>query len=124
MTGAVPEAVRLAWGGQAPDWVAALALACARESQSAVARQLGRSAAAVSTVLSNSYGADPARIEERVRGLLMGGRVTCPGLGSVNTADCQDWRDKAAHFVVGSPLRARMYRACHGCPRFLGEARK
>ena len=40
-----------AWGAPLPDWVRALAVACQRASQAAVAKELGRSGAVVSQVL-------------------------------------------------------------------------
>lgn len=106
-----------AWSGAPPDWVLALARACALTSQARVACELDRTPAVVSQVLRNRYPADLARIEERVRGVFMAGRVTCPGLGAIRTDECQDWRAKARAFVVGNPLRVRMYRACQCCPR-------
>lgn len=106
-----------AWGTPLPDWVRALALACARSSQVAVARQLGRSPAVVSQVLRRRYGAEMDRFEERVRGLYLDGRVMCPALGELPTNECQDWRDKSRAFAVGNPLRVRMFRACASCAR-------
>lgn len=108
-----------AWGEPLPDWVRALALACARSSQSAVAAQLGRSSALVSTVLRKAYEGSYARVEERVRGVLMDGRVECPSLGQVPSHECQDWREKARAYVSGNPLRLRMFRACRACPVYL-----
>lgn len=112
---AVAEA---AWGPAMPDWVRALARACARSSQAKVAADLDRSDGAISQVLNNKYGADTARIEERVRGLYLDGRVACPALGEIRTNVCQDWRDKSGAFEAGSPpLRRSMFRACGRCPR-------
>lgn len=105
-----------------PDWVRALAMACARTSQGKVALALGRSAATVSQVLNNIYRADTARIEERVRGLYLDGRVICPALGELPTQQCQDWRDKSHAFAPGNPLRTRMFRACRACPVNTKEA--
>lgn len=110
-----------AWGKPLPDWVRAMALACGRSSQSAVARLLDRSPAVVSTVLRKKYAGSYERIEERVRGILMDGRVDCPALGQLPSHQCQDWREKAKVFAVGNPTRTRMYRACHRCPVFTRE---
>lgn len=123
MTGPV-ETAEAAWGRPLPDWVAALARACAVSSQAQVARQLGRSGAVVSQVLRRTYAADTGRIEERVRGLFLDGRVLCPALGELPTHQCQDWRAKARQFAVGNPLRARMFRACNACPRNQSEPRE
>jgi len=110
-----------AWGAPLPDWIRSLALACERASQSRVAAQLDRSPAVVSTVLRKKYQGSYDRIEERVRGILMNGRVECPGMGQMPTHECQDWREKAKVFVPSSTRRTRMYRACHRCPIFLKE---
>lgn len=110
-----------AWGAPLPDWVRALALACQSSTQGKVAAKLGRSGAVISQVLRNKYGADTARIEERVRGVYLDGCVLCPSLGKLPTNECQDWREKARTFASGNPLRLRMYRACRNCPTYLKE---
>jgi hypothetical protein len=104
-----------AWGADLPDWVHALAVACSRNSQRMVAQELGRSGAMINQVLKKKYLADTARIEERVRGLYLNGRVQCPALGEVPSQECQDWRDKSRTFAPGSPRRTLMFRACRGC---------
>lgn len=109
------------WGAPLPDWIKSLALACERSSQSKVAAQLDRSPAVVSTVLRKVYKGSYERVEERVRGVLMDGRVECPALGQLPQHECQDWREKAKDFAVGNPTRTRMFRACNRCPIFLKE---
>ncbi len=119
-----PNALNMAhaaWGAPLPDWVEALAAACVRTSQTKVAHQLERSTAIISQVLHKVYKADMAHIEVRVRGVFMGGCINCPGLGEIGVQVCQNWREKANKFEIGSPLRARMYRACNACPRHLKE---
>ncbi len=118
------DIARAAWGEPMPDWVETLAVACSAKgsSQAKVADQLERSGAMVSQVLRKIYPGDMSRIEERVRGVFMDGRVACPGLGEIATQACQDWREKAARVVIGNPLRQRMYRACNSCPRFSAES--
>jgi hypothetical protein len=110
-----------AWGSPLPDWIRSLALACERSSQSKVAAQLDRSPAVVSTVLRKKYAGSYDRIEERVRGILMDGRIDCPGMGQLPSHECQDWREKAKVFAPGNPTRTRMFRACRKCPVFLKE---
>jgi hypothetical protein len=111
------EQARSAWGNPLPDWIEALALACANSSQAKVARELDRSPALISQVLRKIYPADMVLIEERVRGVFMDGRVACPSLGEIAVQQCQDWRAKSGKLVVGNPLRARMFWACNGCSR-------
>lgn len=116
MTGPLENA-RAAWGEELPDWVQTLAIACARTSQAKVARQLGRSASLVSAVLAAKYNGDLAAVEDRVRGVFQETTIACPAIGTMPTHECQDWRAKARQFQSGNPLRVRMYRACHRCPR-------
>lgn len=113
-----------AWGEGMPDWVRALAVACGKSSQARVAEALGRSGAVVSNILRNKYRADTARIEERVRGVFLDGRVMCPALGELPAHECQDWRGKSRELAMSNALRARMYRACGRCPRNAKEAEK
>ena len=115
------DVARECWGEPLPDWVEALAVACGRSSQNAVAKQLGRAGAVVSQVLRNKYPAKTDAIEERVRGVFLAGKVICPSLGDLPLQDCQDWRDKARVFAMGNPRRTQMYRACRACPRYLKE---
>lgn len=114
------ETARAHWPDGMPDWVEVLAVECGRSSQTAVAKQLGRSPAVISQVLRQSYPADMGRIEERVRGVFLDAKVACPAMGHLPIQDCQDWRAKATTFAIGNPLRVRMYRACNACPRHLG----
>ncbi|MDB5658343.1 MAG: hypothetical protein JWS10_958 [Cypionkella sp.] len=118
------EVARAAWGAELPDWVETLAIVCGRTTQGRVAMQLDRSGACISQVLNMTYKADTARLEERVRGVFMDRVMDCPGLGEIGAQTCQDWRDKAPHFVMGNPLRQRMRRACNACPRYLAEVEK
>lgn len=116
------ERARAAWGEDMPDWVHALAMACERSSQVKVAKALDRSGAVVSQILGRTYLASTARIEERVRGVYLRGTVMCPAMDELPLQECQDWRAKSAQFVMGNPLRQRMYRACRACPRNQKEA--
>ena len=111
------DIARAAYGKDLPDWVEALALACGRSSQAAVARQLDRSGAVVSQILRAIYPAKTTQIEERVRGVLMNGTVECPALGPLPIQICQDHRQRARESVITNSHRARMQRACSNCPR-------
>lgn len=111
------SAAREKWGEPLPDWVETLALECDRSSQSKVAKALDRSGALVSQVLNRKYAGSMDRVEELVRGVFLDSKVACPSLGEIPVNECQNWRDKAARFVMASPLRLRMYRACNACPR-------
>ncbi|QDY99086.1 transcriptional regulator [Nitratireductor mangrovi] len=104
-----------AWG-EPPDWVRELADLADREGQRAAAGRIGYSASTVSMVIANRYGGgDLARVEEKVRGALMGVVVDCPVLGAIGRDVCLDWQKKP--FAATSSRRLQMYRACRaGCP--------
>ena len=120
MSGPV-DIARAAWGGDVPDWVLALAEACAATSQNRVAQRLERSASLVSTVLRNKYAGDLDAVEERVRGVFMQATVACPVLGDLATDECQRWRSRAHKLEGHNTRRVQMYRACRRCPVFLKE---
>ena len=110
-------AAREVWGEPLPDWVETLALACDRSNQAKVAKLLDRSSALVSQVLSRKYTGSMERVEELVRGVFLDSKVACPVEGEIPVNQCQKWRDLSAKFVMASPRRLMMYRACNGCPR-------
>lgn len=112
------DTARAAWGDPLPDWIETLALECQLKSQSQVAKALDVSPAAVSQVLRGKYAGSTARMEERVRGVYLDGKVNCPALGELATNECLKHRDNAKSFHMASPRRALMYRACNRCPRF------
>lgn len=104
-----------AWGN-IPEWVLSLAEACNAQTQAAVSRQLGYSAAVVSQVLSNSYQkGDIGRFEQAVRGALMAETVRCPVMGDLSRNACVSWQRKP--FAATNSHRVRMYQACRSnCP--------
>ncbi|WP_440411091.1 transcriptional regulator [Neorhizobium petrolearium] len=104
-----------AWGGDLPAWVLELAEACRLSNQSAIAKRLGYSPAVVSSILSNTYKGDVARVEQMVRGALMAETVPCPALGDIPRNICLDWQAKP--YAATSSHRAAMYHACrNNCP--------
>lgn len=105
---------RAGWGDP-PDWIVALAMACAAESQTAVAAKLGVSGSMISSALANRYPGDMAKLEARVRGALMGATVDCPVLGEIGRDRCIASQGK--QFSAASSVVVRLYRACRsGCP--------
>jgi len=114
---------RAGWGDPPPDWIHALASACAGSTQVAVANRLDVSGSQVSQALANTYPADLAKLEARVRGALMGATVACPVLGEIGRDRCIREQDKP--FSAASSVAVRLYRACRsGCPhsRITGDA--
>ncbi|WP_411037054.1 transcriptional regulator [Shinella sp. BYT-45] len=107
--------VRAAWGDSAPDWVLVLAEACAKSSQSAVARKVDYSAPTISAVLGNTYLGNLQRVEAAVRWALIGETVSCPMLGPLSKKECLEWQAKP--YAATSSHRVAMFRACRdGCP--------
>ncbi|MBB99162.1 MAG: transcriptional regulator [Rhodobacteraceae bacterium] len=103
-----------AWG-EAPDWIRELALLADREGLSSAGVRIGYSAATTSQVINAKYRGDLGRVEERVRGALMGLSVACPVLGDLSRDLCLDWQAKG--YAPTSAHRVRMFRACRsGCP--------
>lgn len=113
------DTARAAWGDPLPDWIETLALECQLKSQSAIAKALDVSPAAISQVLRGKYAGSTARMEERVRGVYLDGKIMCPALGELPVNECLTHRDRAKSFQMASPTRALMYRACNRCPRFM-----
>jgi hypothetical protein len=104
----------VAWGS-APDWVRELAGLADREGLSGAGARISYSPATTSQVINRKYRGDLSRVEERVRGALMGLTVDCPVLGDLSRDQCLDWQGKP--YAPTSAHRVRMYRACHaGCP--------
>lgn len=112
------DTARAAWGDPLPDWIETLALQCQLKSQAQVAKAMDVSAAVISQVLRRKYAASTDRVEERVRGVYLDGKVACPAFGELATNECLKHRDHAMSFQMASPTRALMYRACNRCPRF------
>jgi hypothetical protein len=109
------EKAAAAFDGAAPDWIAALAELVDREGLRGAGKRIGYSPAALSNVLRARYTGDVARVEEKVRGALLGVTVECPVLGTIGRNECLDWQKKP--FAATSSVRVAVYRACRGgCP--------
>lgn len=105
---------RAGWGTP-PDWIVALADACARTTQTAAARQLGVSGSMLSQALAKRYPGDMAALEQRVRGAFLGSTADCPVLGEIGMDRCLT--EQKTPFSAASSVRGRLYRACRaGCP--------
>jgi hypothetical protein len=106
---------RAAWGDALPDWVLALAEEVNATMGRTAAKRIGLSPALVSYVISNNYPGDMERVEQKVRGALMGLVVACPVLGEIGRDRCLDEQKK--NFAGTSSIRARLFKACRGgCP--------
>lgn len=97
-----------------PDWIVALADACQARTQAGVARRLGVSGSQISQALANRYPSPLDRLEQMVRGALMGAVVDCPVLGEIGRDQCL--AEQAKDFTFSSSVRTRLHRACRsGC---------
>lgn len=100
-----------AWG-DVPDWIGELAALADRDGLRGAEKRIGYSASAISTVINGRYRGDMRRVEETVRGALMGHVVSCPVLGEIGRNECLGWQKKP--FAATSSVRAAVYRACRG----------
>jgi len=107
------EKARIAWGDPVPEWVDALAAAATANGASEVAKRLGYSPSVISQVLSSSYRGDLGKVEQMVRGALMGSTVVCPVLDEIGRDQCR--REQSAPFRATNSTRARLRRACRTC---------
>ncbi|MEQ8346189.1 MAG: hypothetical protein RIB84_22400 [Sneathiellaceae bacterium] len=115
MSGTAMERATKGWGDDMPDWVQVLAEKCDASSQAAAAKRMRCSAGVVSQVLSNSYPASLAGIEERTRAAFMSADVECPVLGTLDRARCL--HEQRQKYSSANRTRVQLYRACRsGCP--------
>lgn len=113
------------WGANPPDWIVALAEACRREPQTAIARRLDYSASVVSQALGNTYKGDLRRLEAVVRGALMGAETDCPVNGPGLPLDAcvrVQERELSGRFARNAMTRS-FQAACPACPRYVGKRR-
>lgn len=98
------------------DWIDALRLECERTSQAKAAERIGFSAGTVNQVLKGSYKGNLRRIEQAVRGALLGATVECPAIGTIPRNRCVEHQRRAHAFAATNPLRVQLSKTCPGCP--------
>lgn len=105
-----------AYEGQVPDWVAELAAHADRHGAKKAGAAIGYSNGAVSMVLNNKAGnLDVERIEQAVRGALMGLTVDCPVYGEIGRDACL--ANQKLPFSAHRRERVALWHACrNGCP--------
>ena len=84
-------------------------------SQAAVARKIGRSAAAINQILKGTYAGNPGSILELVAAWYGTDTVECPVMGDVPLSRCIEERDRP--FSATNPMRVRLFKACATCER-------
>jgi hypothetical protein len=108
------------WGDAMPDWVKALADACAATSQQEAARRIEYTASVVNQVLKNTYKGNMRRVEYQVRGLLMKQTVACPFDFEPLPQESCVWMQEISFDKKRALPNAAAYRAkCPLCPNFL-----
>jgi len=84
--------------------------------QAEVARRIGRSASAVSQVMSGKYAGDPDTILELIEASFASTTVHCPVMGEVYLADCIEARRRLElPHVPSSGQTADLRRTCPSC---------
>lgn len=101
-------------GNEPEDWLIELAALADREGLARAGARLNYSAATVSQVISGTYRGDVARVEDVVRGALMGAIVTCPVLGEIGRDRCLFAQKRGQSSA--NPKMARLRHACPVCP--------
>lgn len=115
------EAARVAWDGDPPDWVTALAARCDEvRSQRKVGDELGYSPGVINQVIRNKYPGDLGKIAEKVHGRYLGKTVDCPVLEEIPRDACLKHQAVKPDAIATNPFRVQLYRACRGgCPHSL-----
>lgn len=109
------EKAQAIFGLDLPDWIEALAATADARGLAGAGKAIDYSGSLVSSVLSGKYQGDLDRVEQKVRGALLGAEVDCPRLGAMSRSTCLEWQKKP--FASTSSLRVEMFQACRaGCP--------
>lgn len=114
---AAVDTARDTWGADPPEWVSVLAQEADRTSGAKAGARIGYSPAVVSQVIRCKYRGDMGKVERAVQSALMGAAVVCPDLGEIKLAACIEHQKHARAGNRGNTFRARMARACGGCPQ-------
>ena len=108
------EKARAAWGDETPDWIEELARLADELGLKSAGKRIGYSASTVSEVLRGVFRGSIQRVEQKVRGALMGVVVECPMLGEIGRDQCLDWQKRK--FAATNAMRMQVYHACRsGC---------
>ncbi len=98
-----------------PAWIEVLRTECQRTSQSQAADRIGYSTAVVNQVLKGTYKGDLSRVEEAVKGALMGATIDCPEIGDIPRNRCIEYQRRSGTSAATNPLRIRLAKACPVC---------
>lgn len=98
---------------QEPRWLSELRQRCRQTSQSAIAKEIGYSAAVINQVLKGTYKGDVKKVARAVRGAFLGETVNCPVLGELERHLCQ--QNARRPYASTNPTRVKLFKACRGC---------
>lgn len=109
------EKAHAAHGPTVPDWILELARYADHYGLKGASARIKYARSTISQVIGGTYRGDMKRVEECVRGALMGVTVDCPVIGDLARDKCLDWQNKP--FDATNSHRVRMFHACRrGCP--------
>ncbi len=97
------------------DWIEVLRTACEAHTQAEIASRIGYSPTVVNQVLKGTYPGDLPRVEQAVRGALMGESVECPVIGDLPRQRCIEHQRRAGNFAATNPARVQLAKACKTC---------
>lgn len=95
-------------------WIDDLRAECGRSNQSAVAREMGYSPAAISQALKGKYAGRLDKVRDAFLRAYSRQGVACPLWGEITEATCL--QHQAEPFNSGNPMRVRQFKACRACP--------
>lgn len=98
------------------DWINALRREAQRTNQQAAGVRIGYSSAVVNQVLKGTYKGDLGRVEEAVRGAIMGATIECPVIGEIPRNRCIDHQRRCGSFAATNPMRVQLSHTCPTCP--------
>lgn len=97
------------------DWIKVLRGECTRVGRKRVSIIINYSETVISQVLNGKYPGDLKRVEEKVKGALMGATVDCPVVGEMPRNRCIDHQRRAGSFAATNPTRVQLSQTCPTC---------
>ncbi len=107
------KTVLRAYGANPPELILRLAERCDENSQNYIATQIGRSSAAISCILNNSYKGDLNAVLKDFKTWDEGKTINCPTLGEISHGICKKTQNQKPQ--AASTLSMRQWRACQKC---------
>ncbi len=86
---------------------------CEEIGQAAVARQIGKSDAAISQLFNDKYPSPPEPLLRRFEEEFCQSTLICPEMGEITLKRCSS--ERVTPFSASSARRIRMHNACKAC---------